>query len=161
MAPDAPDRFELFVRSLEPTTAAPAHDACVEHLQRLASAGPVTFDVEVWGEALPVESPSAATPAATSLHDRVRTVRRWAAAHDAELPGFERVETDTLAGPGREALRLPALLLAAYREGELVEVAPRVEADELVTVADVVGAVDAPEGEGSVGPRETTAVAGQ
>ena len=120
-------RFELYVRSLEPATASPAQRQAVETLVDLASAEDVTFDLQVWGDRLPLDSTSARTETVETLHARVRDLRAWAAKRDAELPGFERTHTDTLVGPTREALTLPSLLIAVYRSDELVAVAPRVE----------------------------------
>ena len=127
MTPETPCRFELFVRSLEPATASPAYEEVVETLAELAAEEGVTFDLRVWGDRLPLGSACAQTEAVEALHARVRELRTWATEHDTELPGFERVRTDTLAGPAREALRLPPLLLAVYQDEALVAVAPRVE----------------------------------
>jgi hypothetical protein len=127
VTPETPYRFELFVRSLEPATASPAYEEAVETLAELAADEGVTFDLRVWGDRLPLGSACAQTEAVEALHARVRELRAWAAERDTELPGFERVRTDTLVGPAREALRLPPLLLAVYQDEALVAVAPRVE----------------------------------
>lgn len=146
MSLEPPCRFELFVRSLEPATAAPTHVEAVETLVDLAADDGVSFDVHVWGDHLPLDSACARTRTAAGLHDRVRELRAWAAERDADLPGFERVRTDTLVGSAREALTLPSLLLAVYRSGKLVAVAPRVERSTLHGIPETLAEIaDAPD----------------
>jgi hypothetical protein len=125
--PESPDHIELFVRSLEPLPGAPGLETTTASLERLADTAGVSFEVRLWGEALPLGSATARTPTAVRLHERVAELRSWARARDVELPGFERVETDTLVGPSREVLRLPPRLLAVYRGDELLTVAPHVD----------------------------------
>jgi hypothetical protein len=136
--PETPDHFELFVRSLEPLPGAPGLETTMAALQRLAETADVSFQIRVWGEALPLESETERTPTAVRLHERVAELRSWAQARGVEIPGFERVETDTLVGPAREVLRLPPRLLAVYHADELLTVAPHVDGGRYHDVTEVL-----------------------
>ncbi|MFC7227037.1 hypothetical protein N0B31_06450 [Salinirubellus salinus] len=150
MTPDTRYEFDLFVRSLEPRTAAPAHEDVAVWLDHLADDEQVSLEVRVWGDALPLTSPIAGMPAAEALREQVAEIRRWATERGVDLPGFEQVETDTLVGRPRTALRLPSPLVVASRDGEIVWVAPHLDGGRHRGVREVVGELlESPE----MGPR--------
>lgn len=115
---------ELWIRTL-PVGEADAHDELLARLRALERRGRLD-DVELhtWPHEVAIDEP--ATPHERQVVDRVVDFRRWAARRGARLPGLETTVTAGVGrmGPAYEALRLPETVLAVFRDGVLVWVAP-------------------------------------
>ncbi|WP_435197076.1 HTH domain-containing protein [Natronomonas sp. EA1] len=130
--------IELFVRSLSPTAAHERQDELIERLSALAERGTIAdYDVEVWGDAIPLNGAAADTPRCKAIRDHVEALRTWGEVNGVELPeGLTPTETSGMLGESREVVRPPTVTLVEYRDGELEAIAPRTEGGTTYTVAD-------------------------
>lgn len=114
-------RAELFVRTDLPTPSEKRRDAVETRLERLRRAGRIDeFETTVWAKRVPV--------AATDCAERTRyeEFRDWATEAGATLAPFfdTRLCYSWETGEKRTELVMPALCLAVYEDGDLVQVAP-------------------------------------
>jgi hypothetical protein len=96
-------------------------------LARLDDAGAIDgYAVHEWTREVCVRGNAPRTPKERTACRRVEEFLAWASARDASLPDFERETVGTgRMGPEREAIVLPATVLAVYEDGVLQEVLPR------------------------------------
>lgn len=124
--------LELYVRSLAPASGEPDRTELVEQVRAAADQSGGTADVVVWGRAIPLDSDH-------PLADRLARFREWATDTGARLVGVEEHVTGSLADEKRPVIGLPTVMLAEYRDGELVAVTPHERDGALRTVADHLG----------------------
>jgi len=142
-APSGETTVELFVRSLAPSDDCGHAEAVIRRLDDLADR-PLEYEVHVWGEAVGLEPPLADTDPARFVLDRVASFREWAERNDAELVGFEARETRCeFTDSHLRLLSLPTVVLATYRNDDLVGVAPVRTPDGTVSVEEYLDRVAA------------------
>lgn len=143
MTADEMVTIELFVRSLSPTAVHERQDELIERLSTLAERGTIAdYDVEVWGDAIPLNGATADTTRGKAIRDHVEALRTWGEVNDVELPeGLTPTATTGLLGESREVVRPPTVTLVEYRDGELEAITPRTEEGTTYTVADHLDAL--------------------
>ena len=130
--------LELFVRSLAPEGTGDEQVAVVNQLDRLRESGQIAdYSVTVWGNAVTHDSPLAGTDAGEAVLGRVAEFEQWAADEGVSLEQFIQrdVVHSTIRDTTQTVIRLPAMMIAEYEDGELQHVTPH-ERDEVVTVQD-------------------------
>jgi hypothetical protein len=130
--------LELFVRSLAPEGTGDEQVAVVNQLERLQKSGKIAdYSVTVWGTAVTHDSPLAETEAGEEVLGRVAAFEGWAADEGVSLDRFiQRDEVhSTIRDTTQTVIRLPAMMIAEYEDGELQHVTPH-ERDDVVTVQD-------------------------
>jgi hypothetical protein len=144
------DTLELYVRSLTPAGDPGPENGVIDRVQALDwSGGGPDASVVVWGNEVALSTTATETSPGRHVLDRVAAFTAWAADSGCSLtPFFEtRRRTSRLTGESFTALRLPAVLLAEYRDGELVAVTPRMENGETHTVAERLSTLESAIGE--------------
>ena len=139
-------RVELYVRSLLPDSYSQRQTEVVQRLGRLVDSGVLTErQVHPCGNQLPATPAEANTDVGEWLVERFLRFTEWASANGCGLgPAFEiREVDDTLSGAQYRAMRPPAILLAEYREGELVCVTPHRDGETVQTVGDRIAELEA------------------
>jgi hypothetical protein len=133
----------------------------LDALDRLEQEGVVDeVSHDVWAETVPLAGRMSETTFHRRTVERVREFEDWAIRRDrhVSLP-FDREERSSeFTGEHHHLLRVPAVCLAVYENGDLVGVFPRQEHGETVTVDDLVETLrneTVPE-VGSVGPVQAT-----
>jgi hypothetical protein len=138
-------RVELCVRSLLPSGDRSHQRATIRRLDRLAAADVVDdVSVCVWGRGVDLDGETAGTDAARAIHRRVEAFEAWADDAGASLePYLDRTEISSqITGESCTALRFPKLMLAVYRDDDLVYVAPHADATSRCTVGDALDALE-------------------
>jgi len=139
-------RAELYVRSLLPDSYSQRQAEVVQRLGRLVGSGVLTErQVHPCGNQLPATPAEANTDVGEWLVERFLGFNEWASTNGCGLdPAFEiREVNDTMSGAQYRALRPPAILLAEYREGELVCVTPHRDGETVRTVLDRIAELEA------------------
>jgi len=135
----AVDRAELYVRSLLPEGHSQEQVATLDRVADLVEGGIVRERrVLVCGHQIPASVAATRTEVGERLVTRLAAFQEWARRNDCSLaPAIElRTVDDSLADAHYRALRLPAVLLAEYRDGDLRCVTPHHDGDTVRTVAD-------------------------
>ncbi|WP_262180411.1 HTH domain-containing protein [Haloarcula laminariae] len=133
------DRAELYVRSLLPEGYSKQQGATLEAVSDLVEDGVIgERRVQVCGHQIPVSIAATRTAVGERLVTRLAAFREWARHNDCSLaPAMEVREVDgSLTGDSYRALRLPSVLLAEYRDGELSCVTPHHDGDTFCCVED-------------------------
>ena len=142
--PDAGHRVELYVRSFAPGSSHQLQDAVVRRLQALVEDGHLDgMRLQVWGNGICPESAAASTTAGGFVLDRVSTFVAWARANGFTPRSCLRA-TDvcsTLADVEYTAIRFPQILLAEFRDGELVFLSPCGDTERSIAVLDHLDAL--------------------
>lgn len=140
MAGDTTITIDLYVRTDIPTVE--RRDAVIEQLERLEQEGRIAeFQVHSWPRAISLDL--LGDVEGRRVYDVVRTFDSWTSRHDRDMhPAFDvQRSRSTYTGESDELLILPVLTLAAYRDGDLVEVAPCCHDGAVCTVEDVLEAL--------------------
>jgi hypothetical protein len=130
-------RIELYVRSLLPDGAHARQEAVIERLERLDAEDEIEgFSVIVWGKQIAPESAGAHTEEGEYILNRVAEFKQWALSHNVSLESFYQTQTveNETSDRSYDAMVLPVMGLAEYRDGELVHVAPCTDGDEVHTI---------------------------
>lgn len=131
--------LELFVRSLAPEGTGDEQVAVVNQLDHLKESGQIgAYSVTVWGNAVTHDSPLAQTEAGEEVLGRVAEFEQWAADEGVSLDRFiQRDEVhSSIRNTTQTVIRLPAMMIAEYEDGELQHVTPHERDDEVLTVQD-------------------------
>lgn len=123
----------LYMDGSSPTLA--RRRAVVERCEELVDAGALArYSVRTWPRRVVLDGPNGDV---SDVYDRFR---RWAAAEGVSLgPAFERHPHDQRITDERgELLTLPAVAIALFEDGRLVQVAPHTRGEEPRTVDDVL-----------------------
>ncbi|PSP52646.1 hypothetical protein BRC95_08695 [Halobacteriales archaeon QS_5_68_33] len=132
-------RLELYVRSLLPDGAHGRQEAVIERLERLDAEDAIEgFSVIVWGKQVAPESAGAHTEEGEYILNRVAEFKQWALSNNVSLESFyqrQSVENET-SERSYDAMVLPVMGLAEYRDGELVHVAPCTGGTDVHTITD-------------------------
>jgi hypothetical protein len=131
------DRAELYVRSLLPEGYSQQQAATLDRVDGLVEDGVVgERQVQVCGHQVPASVAATRTAVGERLVTRLAAFQEWARRNDCSLaPAMElRTVDDSLADARYRAFRLPAVLLAEYRGGELRCVTPHHDGDAVHTV---------------------------
>jgi len=126
---------EVYVRSL-PAYGSTAN-AVLGQLSTLEKRGLVdTHEVLVWGDRAPTSPAAAETPTGREVAEQVALFREWARGNDVSLgPAMHaRTVESTIRDEAYEEVRLPEVLVATYRNEDLVAVAPHRQDDQVCTV---------------------------
>lgn len=132
--------IDLYVRTDIPTVE--RRDAVIEQLERLKAQGRIDeYQVHSWPRAISLDLLSDVE--GRRVYDVVRTFDSWTSRHDRDMhPAFDVKQSRSIyTGESDELLVLPVLTLAAYRDDELVEVAPCCHDGSVCTVEDVLEAL--------------------
>lgn len=125
--PDSGHCVELYVRSFAPGSSHGLQDAVLRRLRELVDVGRLDgMRLHVWGDSICPESAAARTAAGEFVLDRVSTFVAWARANGFTPRSCLRA-TDvcsTLADVEYTAIRFPQMLLAEFRDGELLFLSP-------------------------------------
>jgi len=142
--PDSGHCVELYVRSFAPGSSQGLQDAVVRRLQELVEVGRLDgMRLHVWGDSICPESAAASTAAGEFVLDRVSTFVAWARANGFTPRSCLRA-TDvcsTLADVEYTAIRFPQLLLAEFRDGELLFLSPCGDGSRSIAVLDHLDAL--------------------
>ncbi|MDS0283405.1 HTH domain-containing protein [Haloarcula onubensis] len=133
------DRAELYLRSLLPEGYSQQQAATLERVADLVERGLVgERDVQVCGHQIPASVTETRTAVGERLVTRLAAFQEWAKRNDCSLaPAMEvRQVDDSLTDTRYRALRLPALVLAEYRDGDLRCVTPHHDGDAVRSVED-------------------------
>ncbi|MFC6757281.1 MULTISPECIES: HTH domain-containing protein [Haloarcula] len=133
------DRAELYVRSLLPEGYSQQQAATLDRVDGLIADGVVgERQVQVCGHQVPASVAATRTAAGERLVTRLTAFQAWAKRNDCSLaPAMElRSVDDSLADAHYRALRLPAVLLAEYRDGDLRCVTPHHDGEAVRSVGD-------------------------
>jgi len=133
------DRAEIYVRSLLPEGYSQQQAATLERVAGLAQRGVVgERQVQVCGHQVPASVDTAQTAVGARLVTRLAAFQEWARRNDCSLaPAMDlRTVDDSMADTHYRALRLPAVLLAEYRDGDLRCVTPHHDGDSVHSIAD-------------------------
>jgi len=139
-------RAELYVRSLLPSSYSQRQDEVVQRVGELVEQGVLTERrVQPCGQQLPATPAETKTDIGEWLLERFFRFREWATANDCDLaPAFEvREVDDSLTDTRYRAIRPPAILLAEFRERELVCVTPHRDGETVRTVMDRLSTLEA------------------
>jgi len=135
----AVDRAEVYVRSLLPDGHSEQQADTLDRVAALVEDGVVgERRVRVCGRQVPAALGATRTSVGERLVTRLAAFQEWARRNDCSLaPAMElRTVDDSLADVQYRALRLPAVLLAEYRDGDLRCVTPHHDGDTFRGVAD-------------------------
>jgi len=133
------DRAEIYVRSLLPAGHSQQQAATLERVAGLVERGVVgERQIQVCGHQVPASVAATQTAVGERLVTRLAAFQEWARRNGCSLaPAMElRTVDDSLADAHYRALRLPAVLLAEYRDGDLRCVTPHHDGDGVCSVAD-------------------------
>jgi len=133
------DRAEIYVRSLLPEGHSQQQAATLERVAGLVERGVVgERRVQICGHQVPASVAATQTAVGERLVTRLAAFQEWARRNDCSLaPAMEvRTVDDSLADAHYRALRLPAVLLVEYRDGNLCCVTPHHDGDSVCSVAD-------------------------
>lgn len=133
------DRAELYVRSLLPEGYSQQQAATLERVTDLVADGVIgERQVQVCGHQVPASVAATRTAVGELLVTRLAAFQEWAGRNDCSLaPAMEfRTVDDSLADAHYRAIRLPAVLLAEYRDGDLRCVTPHRDGDLVRSVGD-------------------------
>ncbi len=133
------DRAELYVRSLLPEGYSQQQATTLDRVDDLVADGVVgERQVQVCGRQIPASVAATRTAAGERLVTRLAAFQEWAKRNDCSLaPAMElRSVDDSLADAHYRALRLPAVLLAEYRDGDLRCVTPHHDGEAVRSVGD-------------------------
>jgi len=133
------DRAEIYVRSLLPEGYSQPQGAILDRVADLVEAGVIgKRQVQVCGQQVPASVADTRTAVGERLVTRLAAFQEWARRNDCSLaPAMDRrTVDDSLAGTHYRALRLPAVLLAEYRDGDLHCVTPHHDGDTVRSVED-------------------------
>lgn len=132
-------RIELYVRSLLPDGAHPRQEAVIERLERLEATDDIeSYTVVVWGKQIARQSAGAHTEAGEYVLNRVAEFEQWALSNNVSLESFHQEQTvdNETSDDVVEAIVLPVMGLAEYRDGELAHVAPCTVGETVHTIVD-------------------------
>ncbi|MFC6973835.1 HTH domain-containing protein [Halomicroarcula sp. GCM10025709] len=146
MTQDAPaPHIELYVRSMLPDGAHERQEAVLDRLDRLDREDEIEgFNVVVWGKQIAPESAAANTEEGKYILNRVAEFKQWALSNNVSLESFYQsgeVESE-VTDEAYDAMVLPVMGLAEYRDGELSHVAPCTEGDVVHTIMDRLEAIE-------------------
>lgn len=130
---------ELYVRSLAPRAGRGRLERTVRRLEELDDRDDLEeYQVYVTGRTVPPSPAEAVTEFGAFLHNRVAVFQEWAHRTGRSLDCcFERRSVDSrFTGERHDAIAVPELLLAEYVGGDLRFVAPCLDDETQVTVAD-------------------------
>jgi len=133
------DRAELYLRSLLPEGYSKQQGTILDRVDDLVQDGVVgEFQVQVCGHQVPASVAATRTAVGERLVTRLAAFQAWAKRNDCSLaPAMElRTVDDSLADAHYRALRLPAVLLAEYRDGALRCVTPHHDGEAVRSVDD-------------------------
>ncbi|MBX0287558.1 HTH domain-containing protein [Haloarcula salinisoli] len=133
------DRAELYVRSLLPEGYSQQQAATLDRVDDLIEDGVVgERQVQVCGHQVPASVAATRTAVGALLVTRLAAFQAWAKRNDCSLaPAMELCTVDdSLADAHYRALRLPAVLLAEYRDGDLRCVTPHHDGEAVRSVDD-------------------------
>jgi len=133
------DRAEIYVRSLLPEGYSQQQAATLDRLDDLVEDGVVgEWQVQVCGHQVPSSVAETRTAVGELLVTRLAAFQAWAKRNDCSLaPAMElRTVDDSLADAHYRALRLPAVLLAEYRDDDLHCVTPHHDGEAVRSVGD-------------------------
>jgi hypothetical protein len=137
--------IELYVRSMLPDGANERQEAVIDRLERLDDDDEIEgFNVVVWGKQIAPESAAAGTEEGTYILNRVAEFKQWALSNNVSLESFYQtteVESE-VTEEAYDAMVLPVMGLAEYRDGELAHVAPCTEGDIVHTIMDRLERLD-------------------
>ena len=142
------DRAEIYVRSLLPEGYSQQQTATLERVAELVQRGVVgERQVQVCGHQVPASVAATQTAVGARLVTRLAAFQEWARRNDCSLaPAMDlRTVDDSMADTHYRALRLPAVLLAEYRDGDLRCVTPHHDGDSVYTIEDRLGELTAGE----------------
>lgn len=126
---------ELYVRAL-PTHGSTAN-AVLGRLSTLEQRGLVdSHEVLVWGDRAPTSPAAAQTATGQEVAERVALFREWARRNDVSLgPAMQsRTVDSSIREESYDEVRLPEVLVATYREEDLVAVAPHRQDEKVCSV---------------------------
>ncbi|WP_324664003.1 HTH domain-containing protein [Haloarcula sediminis] len=133
------DRAELYVRSLLPEGYSKQQGATLETVGDLVAEGVIgERRVQLCGHQIPVSVDATRTAVGEHLVTRLAAFQEWARRNDCSLaPAMEIHKVDgSLADASYRALRLPSVLLAEYRDGDLSCVTPHHDGETVRCVED-------------------------
>ena len=139
-------RANLYVRSLVPESYNQRQSEIIQRVGRLVDQGVFTKRyVRPCGRQLPATPTEADTRTGEWLLKRFRAFREWATANDCDItPAFEIQEVEcSITESQYRAMRPPAVLLAEYRDGELVCVTPHCDGETVQTVCNRLSELEA------------------
>jgi hypothetical protein len=139
------DRAEVYLRSLLPEGYSQQQATTLDRVAELVERGLVRErHVQVCGCQVPASPAETNTGVGERIVTRLAAFREWAAINDCSLaPAMEfREVEDSFAGTHYRAVRLPAIMLAEYRDGTLVCVTPHRDGDTVRTVTDRIGELE-------------------
>lgn len=122
-----PIEVELFVRSIAPFGTRATLDALVDRLDTLSEVGIIeALSVEVWGDSLRTDGPTAEDGREENLVDRVLDMFEFAADSECSIGRYFRIATDgsLVDTDSRRRLVPPHRCLTIRRDGDLVAVFP-------------------------------------
>ena len=138
-------RAELYVRSLQPDGYCMEQSSTLDRIDALVERGLLTErQVQVCGYQVPATFEDADTEIGQRIVRRLGAFQMWASMNDCSLtPAIEvREISNSFTGTEYRAVRLPAMLLAEYREGELACVVPHYDGESVRTVVDRVSELE-------------------
>ena len=137
--------LELYVRSMLPDGAGSRQDSVIDKLDELERREEIAgYNVVVWGKQIAPESAAASTEEAKYILNRVAEFKQWALSNNVSLESFYQstdVESE-VTDEAYDAMVLPVMGLAEYREGELSHVAPCTEGEVVHTIMDRLEAIE-------------------
>ncbi|SEM98586.1 hypothetical protein SAMN05216388_100184 [Halorientalis persicus] len=134
-----PIRLELYVRTLSPPGARTRQEQVLERLQRLEDEGHVDdFYVKVWGRQIDPTTKAAETDQGEFILNRIAEFKQWALANNTTLESFYQTheQSSSITGQDHTTIVLPKMGLAEYRGGELAQVAPCTDGDDVHSVVN-------------------------
>ncbi|MFB6084002.1 MAG: HTH domain-containing protein [Halorientalis sp.] len=138
-------RLELYVRTLSPPGARGRQEQVIERLQRLEDEGDIDdFYVKVWGRQIDPTTTAAETDQGEFILNRIAEFKQWALANNTTLESFyqTREQSSSITGQDHTTIVLPKMGLAEYRGGELEQVAPCTDGDDVYSVVDHLDALE-------------------
>lgn len=132
-------RIELYVRSLLPDGAHGRQEAVIDRLERLDAEDAIeSFSVIVWGKQIARESAGARTEEGEYILNRVAEFKQWALSNNVSLESFYQKQTvgNETTDRSYDAIVLPVMGLAEYRDGELRHVAPCSSGDVVHSITE-------------------------
>ncbi|RXK51615.1 HTH domain-containing protein [Halorientalis pallida] len=134
-----PIRLELYVRTLSPPGARTRQEQVIKRLQRLEDEGHIAdFYVKVWGRQIDPTTKAAETDQGEFILNRIAEFKQWALANNTTLESFYQTheQSSSITGQDHTTMVLPKMGLAEYRGGELAQVAPCTDGDDVHTVVN-------------------------
>jgi hypothetical protein len=128
-------RVQVWLREPAPHGARKRQRTVANRVIELAAQGAVDeYDIKTWAPATPARRVEGGVRPEC---ETVRTLERWAAENDRELPGFVICDQHSAyEGEDRAEVRRPLICLAVYQDGELSRVAPCSADEGVETVSE-------------------------